>query len=202
MRDQILALKAQGFSHKSIATQLGIGMSTISYHVKKSGLYPKYVPFTHDWKSIQLYYDAGHSSKECLEKFNINRSSWCLAIRAGRLKAAIRENSLIFIERWIKGEVSGNCLGDYQNVKHSIRKYVIQLRGSKCELCGWDKVSEHTGKSPLHLDHIDGNYKNSSLENLRVLCPNCHSLTSTYGSLNRGNGRPYVIQKKQPKSCA
>ncbi len=38
---------------------------------------------------------------------------------------------------------------------------------------------------PLELDHVDGNRKNNSLNNLRLLCPNCHALTPTYRSKNR-----------------
>jgi hypothetical protein len=51
------------------------------------------------------------------------------------------------------------------------------LRDS-CALCG---ISVWTGKSlVLHLDHINGVPTDNRLENLRVLCPNCHSLTDTY----------------------
>jgi len=41
----------------------------------------------------------------------------------------------------------------------------------------------------LQIHHIDGNYLNSSEENLILLCPSCHSLTETYGSKNKGHGR-------------
>ena len=40
-----------------------------------------------------------------------------------------------------------------------------------------------------NLEHIDGNSENNSLDNLKLLCPNCHSLTPTYKNLNKGNGR-------------
>lgn len=56
-------------------------------------------------------------------------------------------------------------------------------------MCGWHKVNEFTGKVPLEVHHIDGNYKNNSEDNLQLLCPSCHSLTSTYGGANRGCGR-------------
>ena len=41
----------------------------------------------------------------------------------------------------------------------------------------------------LELEHIDGDWSNTRLENLTLLCPNCHSLTATFKALNRGRGR-------------
>lgn len=56
-------------------------------------------------------------------------------------------------------------------------------------LCGWNEVHTITGKVPIQMEHIDGNSTNNRLENLKLLCPNCHSLTPTYGALNKGSGR-------------
>jgi hypothetical protein len=52
-----------------------------------------------------------------------------------------------------------------------------------------------TGKVPLEVDHIDGNWNNHRPEYVRLLCPNCHALTPTFKGLNRGNGRPYIITR-------
>jgi hypothetical protein len=69
------------------------------------------------------------------------------------------------------------------------RNYLVHTRGGKCESCGWDKINPVTGKCPIELEHIDGNSENNSLDNLKLLCPNCHSLTPTYKNLNKGKGR-------------
>lgn len=69
-------------------------------------------------------------------------------------------------------------------------KFFIEcLRGHKCEVCKQDTWCEQP--MPLDLDHIDGNYTNNTLKNLRLICPNCHAQTPTYKSKNRGNGRHY-----------
>lgn len=56
-------------------------------------------------------------------------------------------------------------------------------------MCGWGKINKFTNKVPLEVDHIDGDFRNNKIENLRLLCPNCHSLTSTFKNLNKGKGR-------------
>lgn len=52
------------------------------------------------------------------------------------------------------------------------------IREHKCEICG---ITEWLGKaSPLELHHIDGNRFNNMLDNLQILCPNCHSQTPNH----------------------
>ena len=54
----------------------------------------------------------------------------------------------------------------------------------KCALCG--NTGEWQGKPlTLQLDHINGEHLDHRLENLRFLCPNCHSQTETFGSRQR-----------------
>lgn len=74
------------------------------------------------------------------------------------------------------------------NCKHNrniTRRYIIsnKLLPYKCAICG---LSEWNGKTlSLELDHINGINDDNRLENLRFLCPNCHSQTTTYGSRNQ-----------------
>ena len=93
----------------------------------------------------------------------------------------------IYIEKWQKGIIKG-MKGKYQ-VSNHIRHYLCDKYNNKCAICGWDKVNPFTGICPLEIEHIDGNYMNNSESNLILLCPNCHSLTSTYKGANKGNGR-------------
>lgn len=75
------------------------------------------------------------------------------------------------------------------NSVNSIKKYLINKQGNKCSECGWCKVNPITNKVPIELEHIDGDSTNNKLNNLKLLCPNCHSLTPTYKALNIGKGR-------------
>lgn len=75
-----------------------------------------------------------------------------------------------------------------QNCKHNrvvLRRYILKnnLIPYKCAICG---CVEWQGKTlSLELDHINGINNDNRLENLRFLCPNCHSQTTTYGSRNQ-----------------
>lgn len=71
----------------------------------------------------------------------------------------------------------------------ALRTYIFKKYEYKCCQCGWSEINPYTNTIPLEIDHINGNSNDNSEENLRLLCPNCHSLTSTYRGANRGNGR-------------
>lgn len=74
------------------------------------------------------------------------------------------------------------------NCKHArnvLRRCIVKnnLLLYKCAICG---LSKWNGKTlSLELDHINGINNDNRLENLRFLCPNCHSQTCTYGSRNQ-----------------
>jgi predicted restriction endonuclease len=73
---------------------------------------------------------------------------------------------------------------------------MIDLYGGKCSKCGWNEIHPVTGNIVLIVHHKDGDYRNSQKDNLDVLCPNHHSLTENYGSLNNGRGRDYRYLRK------
>lgn len=70
----------------------------------------------------------------------------------------------------------------------TLKRYLIDTHGNKCMECGWCQINTHTGNIPIELEHIDGNNTNNNLNNLKLLCPNCHSLTATYKGANIGKG--------------
>lgn len=92
-----------------------------------------------------------------------------------------------WVLRWKAGEENGRS--GKQSISAHIRKYLHEKHDSQCEQCGWGQTHPMTGLVPLTIDHTDGDWTNNQESNLKLLCPNCHSLTPTYGSLNRGRGR-------------
>ena len=69
----------------------------------------------------------------------------------------------------------------------TLKKYLVEKLGNICQnkKCGWD----WSKKCIIEIEHIDGNSNNNKLSNVTLLCPNCHSLTSTYKGKNKGFGR-------------
>jgi DNA-directed RNA polymerase subunit RPC12/RpoP len=69
----------------------------------------------------------------------------------------------------------------------TMKRYLIETSGYRCSECGID--SWNNKPISLELEHKNGNSSDNSLENVCLLCPNCHSQTSTYKAKNKGNGR-------------
>lgn len=73
---------------------------------------------------------------------------------------------------------------NYQSFSLKKRLFAEGFKTPMCELCGWAERS-NDGRIPVELDHINGDHYDNRLENLRVLCPNCHSLQATHRGKNK-----------------
>lgn len=83
--------------------------------------------------------------------------------------------------KWMEGNIETSSTW--------LRNALKERDGHQCAMCG---LSQWLGKAiVLELDHMDGNYNNNQKENLRMVCPNCHSVTPTYKNRNKGKGRPH-----------
>lgn len=84
-------------------------------------------------------------------------------------------------ENWVNA-------GESPNVA-TMKRIIIEKRGHVCEQCGtesWNGLAV-----PLDMHHIDADATNNDINNLQLLCPNCHAQTESYCSRNYGNGRNY-----------
>jgi len=97
----------------------------------------------------------------------------------------------LYIADWKRGNVNGSRGVTAKNISGHLRRYLSEKYGDACSLCGWSMKNETTGKVPLEIDHIDGFSDNNEESNLRLICPNCHSLTPNFRNLNKGAGRTW-----------
>lgn len=73
---------------------------------------------------------------------------------------------------------------DYNTYRLKLRLIKEKVFENRCYICGIDKWNGLPLRMELH--HIDGNSRNHKKDNLQLLCPNCHSLTSTFRGSNVG----------------
>jgi hypothetical protein len=176
MDEQILIILVDGqLTTRQIASLLEVSHVTIIRKMKKLGL----VSF-HKRKKLS-------HRKTCLFcNKNIKSGTYC------NRKCSSNEMSRTYLEDWKVGKNSG---GNLDNLSAIVRKFLIKEAGEMCSLCGWKEINQHTNRVPLTINHINGNPYDHSIDNLEVLCPNCHSLTATYGGRNKGNGRRERLKK-------
>jgi len=135
-----------------------------------------------------------YSIRAVLEQLNVKPAGGNYAVARKYIEELGLDTSHFKGQGWSKGKKTGpkRPIEDYLTNKCSITSYKLKLRliaegykEHKCECCG---LTEWQGKPiSLHLDHINGIHQDNSLDNLQILCPNCHSQTSTYAGKNWGS---------------
>lgn len=177
-REKVADLLASGLSHTEIARRLEISKATVSYHVGRLG---KQIDHRfgrrYDWDAVQAYYDEGHSVRDCARTFGFSTASWCEAVKRGAIVA--RPSATPISELLVAGTYRGRY-----NLK--VRLLKEGLKSGRCERCG---VRSWLGRElTLALHHVNGDRNDNRLENLQLLCPNCHSQTDTFAGRNGRSG--------------
>lgn len=126
----------------------------------------------YDWSEIQRYYDEGHSIRECMARFGFCVASWYKAQKRGVAHARPPTKPLEVLLATSRSRVSIK--------RRLLRAGLLQNRCSACGIDDWlDKPIS------IQIDHANGINDDWRLENLRMLCPNCHSQTETWGRKNK-----------------
>ena len=145
--------------------------------IKRKQIDPGERPFgdrrrRYDWSAVQRYYDEGHSYRECRIRFGFAAGAWTKAVQRGELHARAR--------RWPLGRLLSEGKSRINIKRRLLDAGILQNRCGECGLSEW------RGKAlVIQIDHINGKRDDNRLENLRMLCPNCHSQTETFAARNR-----------------
>ncbi|HYZ81150.1 MAG TPA: HNH endonuclease [Solirubrobacteraceae bacterium] len=166
----------EGMSQAEIARALGVSKPTVCFHARKLGVAARTaLARRYDWLTIRAYYEAGHSASECRREFGFGVNAWADAIRRGIIVPRPRLEPLDQI-------LAAGRRRSRQHVK--TRLLTAGLKESRCESCGLTQWRDQPLSLELH--HVNGDGEDNRLANLRLLCPNCHSQTDTWGARNKG----------------
>ncbi|WP_328910383.1 HNH endonuclease [Streptomyces sp. NBC_00234] len=112
-----------------------------------------------------------------VKALGIDTSHFAAPSRRGKIRRRRPEELLVDQSRTLVRRIPGERLK---------RAMIAMGASDHCARCGTGPAWRDR-PLPLEVDHIDGNWRNNQPENLRLLCPNCHSTTDTYRG--RGKGR-------------
>lgn len=141
-------------------------------HTKRQKLHPDFICVD---CGKTLPYNSTRKGKRCQQCYQ-------------RPKMAVR------IQSWLDGEWNGSKPST-KYLSTTIRNYLLEEANYACQRCGFDTPHPDDGKTILEINHINGNGEDHRRENLEVICPNCHALTSSYRGRNVGNGRPVFYHR-------
>jgi hypothetical protein len=168
-------LLKQGMSCSAIAKKLGLSRSTVSYHARRLGRpVDERGARRYDWQQVQRFYDRGHSVRECIAQFGFSRQTWHAAVQRGAI-----------VPRAFPMPLDRLLVADTYRSRHNVKLRILGegLKENRCEACG---LTEWLGQPlSMALHHVNGDARDNRLENLQLLCPNCHSQTENFAGRGR-----------------
>jgi hypothetical protein len=203
---KIRELLEEGKPYSYISAETGCALSTISYHAKILGKNKcSYKQITYDWNKIQSCYDSGYSISDLTREFGPSHGS--VKSAAGRgdfqfnynklergnstrkrrrelIKSGVIPNKSVISDEllFVENSKSTRTTLKKRIISNNILKYCCSNKA--CSLFSIENPVWAGQIIVLHLDHINGVRNDNRIENLRFLCPNCHSQTETYCGKN------------------
>jgi DNA-binding transcriptional ArsR family regulator len=174
-RALVSRMLAEGRSRGEIAAALSLSKSTVSYHARRLG-HPvdERGARRYNWAAVQDFYDDGHSAADCVARFGFSRQTWSAAVQRG---AIVTRDWVLPLDRLLAA--------DTYRSRNNLKNRLIRagIKENRCEECG---LSQWRGRRlSIALHHVNGDGRDNRLENLKFLCPNCHSQTENFSGRGR-----------------
>ncbi|HTW85606.1 MAG TPA: HNH endonuclease signature motif containing protein [Candidatus Sulfotelmatobacter sp.] len=172
-----------GHDRDACRERFGFQLAAWYKAIRRGRLRAATVPTRYDWSAVQQYYDAGHSVRDCCQRFGFTLMAWTKAVRRGSVRPRPRS--------WTVEEVLARS-----RYRGSIKRRLIQagILRNVCDECGLDSWR---GKPlAIQIDHRNGVRDDHRLENLRMLCPNCHIQTETFAGRNPRRRKSTIEQSR------
>lgn len=198
-KERIQQLAEEGKTSYAMAKELGVSVGSVKYWAKKYCLALRINSKRDVWskrlEQIRKVLPSCSSYTEICRKLNISTHGNVLK----GLKRVVTQENLDVTHFKSGGQLTGKAsklskaqLGSFlvegtpNSVvnRRQIRRALILFREYTCSVCG---IAASWNKAPLTLqvDHCNGKPWDNRLDNLRFICPNCHSQTENFGSKNR-----------------
>ena len=174
-REAVTQLLAAGLTRAEIARRLRLSKATVSYHARRAGApVDARCARRYDWAAVQRYYDEGHSVRDCVAAFGFSTQTWHAAVNRG-----------VLVARPAAMPLDELCRAQTQRGRFNLKRRLIGagVKQDRCETCGITEWRDQPLSLCLH--HVNGMGQDNRLENLQLLCPNCHSQTENFAGRNR-----------------